>query len=95
MSELCYVCGREVVSRIPVLADGKLFNVCSFECKDAVVGNRNVDVGCGVVDGDKVRSVNMCGECALESMPFTCYTAKRDQKKSLMFVVYGRRNDDE
>ena len=95
MNELCDVCGREVVSRIPVLVDGKLFGVCSFECKDAIIGNRNVDVGCGRIDGKDVHDVRMCGECTFASRPFTCYAFKRDQKMTLVIVVYGRRKDDE
>jgi len=95
MDELCDSCKGALIQLVRVTVDGKLFKVCSFDCKDAIIGSRKQDAGCGIIEGDKVRDVNMCSECALLTMPFTCYMVKRDHGRTLMFVGYGRRKDDE
>ena len=95
MTYVCAVCAAKTNNYIVVSICGKLSMVCSFACKDVITKGRNVDVGCGIIDGGKARDVNMCSECALFSMPFTCYVTKRDQNRTLMFVGYGRVKQEE
>lgn len=91
MVKLCDVCKKEILDTIKVAVGSKLFRVCSFSCKDVLAEGRNIDLGCGIIDGDDVRDVRMCNECILLTMPFNCYASKRDRGMELMFVVFGRR----
>ena len=91
MVKHCDVCAKGVVDTIKVVVGSKLYRVCSFSCKDVVVGNKGVDVGCGIIDCDEVRDVRMCSECSLFNTPFNCYVNKRDKGRELMFVAFGRR----
>lgn len=94
MAELCAVCNGVIRDVTLVTINEELFKVCCFDCKDVLVEGREVDVGCGIIEGDKVRDVKMCGECLLLSMPFSCYATKRDQGRTLMFVGYGRMKQE-
>ena len=89
--KLCDVCKKEVVYAVKVAVDNKLFRVCTFSCKDVLAKGRDVDLGCGIIDGDTVRDVRMCNECTLLDMSFNCYASRRDRGMVLMFVVFGRR----
>lgn len=94
MVEVCDVCGKVLGSIVRVVVDDHLYKVCSFVCKDVVAAGRNVDVGCGIIDGDVVRNVRMCSECQIFSMPFNCFIYRKGQLCELMFVVFGRRKCD-
>lgn len=92
----CDVCKRVIGGNaILVTINEELFEVCGFDCKDVITGGRSVDVGCGIIDGDKVRDVKMCGKCPYVDMPVTCYAIKRNQGRTIMFVGYGRVKHEE
>lgn len=90
MSDSCAACKGDLGNLVRVTVNGEFFEVCSFACKDTIIGNRNQDIGCGIIEGGKVRDVNMCSECALSSMPFVCFTSRQRRGKTFMVVGYGK-----